>query len=397
MLTVVAVSLVISALAACTTDNGSNGHQPPPRDGGAADPGPGGILITASGEVLALGGYGFPPADGATSFVDGWEVRFARVLVTIDKVTFSENPDRAPGDQSQTEGIVAEVLGPWAVDLHAGGPLAGKGGGDERAIALASVTSQNKTGGAPFDPTKRYAFGFDLVQATSSATMVNLDADAAADYADMVQNGYVVLYVGTATFKGGTSCTSPTTSYDFSKLPSVVSFRFGFKSPTSYVNCQNPDNDPAKPFDGEEHERGVQVKANESVIAQVTVHTDHPFWESVVHDSPAHFDPIAARLVGAGVDAGTATVRLEDLVGVDFSSFKDGAGVPLPWRSCVPTYTAKAGTMGFDAQSVPVNPGAPPDQALRDYRDFMTYDQSTQGHLNADGLCFVKRNYASPR
>ena len=35
-------------------------------------------------------------------------------------------------------------------------------------------------------------------------------------------------------------------------------------------------------------------------------------------------------------------------------------------------------------------------QALRDYRDFMTYDQSTQGHLNSDGLCFVKRNYPSP-
>ena len=28
--------------------------------------------------------------------------------------------------------------------------------------------------------------------------------------------------------------------------------------------------------------------------------------------------------------------------------------------------------------------------------DYMTYDQSTQGHLNSDGLCFVDRHYPSP-
>ena len=33
---------------------------------------------------------------------------------------------------------------------------------------------------------------------------------------------------------------------------------------------------------------------------------------------------------------------------------------------------------------------------LRDYYDFSTYNQSTQGHLNADGLCYVQRRYASP-
>jgi hypothetical protein len=33
---------------------------------------------------------------------------------------------------------------------------------------------------------------------------------------------------------------------------------------------------------------------------------------------------------------------------------------------------------------------------MRDYADYMTYDQSTQGHLNSDGLCFVSRHYPSP-
>ena len=38
-----------------------------------------------------------------------------------------------------------------------------------------------------------------------------------------------------------------------------------------------------------------------------------------------------------------------------------------------------------------------PASGLRDYYDFATYNQSTQGHLNSDGLCYVARNYSSPR
>ena len=40
--------------------------------------------------------------------------------------------------------------------------------------------------------------------------------------------------------------------------------------------------------------------------------------------------------------------------------------------------------------------GDPATAGLRDYYDFATYNQSTQGHLNADGLCAVIRNYDSP-
>ncbi len=29
---------------------------------------------------------------------------------------------------------------------------------------------------------------------------------------------------------------------------------------------------------------------------------------------------------------------------------------------------------------------------LANYAEFMTYDQRTQGHLNSDGLCYVKAN-----
>ena len=55
------------------------------------------------------------------------------------------------------------------------------------------------------------------------------------------------------------------------------------------------------------------------------------------------------------------------------------------------------GAMAFDPGSVPHATGNDPSTGLRDYADFATYNQSTQGHLNSDGLCFVKRNYASPQ
>ena len=53
--------------------------------------------------------------------------------------------------------------------------------------------------------------------------------------------------------------------------------------------------------------------------------------------------------------------------------------------------------MGFDSLSIPHNPSGDPASVMRDYQDYMRYDQSTQGHLNSDGLCYVKRHYPSPQ
>jgi hypothetical protein len=354
-----------------------------------SDPGPKGILLDVSGEVLAFGGYAFPPAvKGDPAFVDGWEVKFSRLLVTVDNITLGQNPDKNPGDESQTGGELQKVSGPWAVDLHKKGSLAGKGGADETAIPLAAFGGQN------LDPTARYAFGFDVVAATASAKNVNLDPAALADYAEMIAKGYAVYYVGTATFKGS-GCVPESAA--FAKLPKVVDFRLGFATPTTYINCQNPDNDPAKGFLNEEHQRGIAIKENASVIAQLTFHTDHPFWDSVVHDSPAHFDPIAAQYTC--VPPGTTpTARVEDMAGVDFEGFRDRAGNKLPWRSCVGAafVPPDTGAMHFDPQSVPIDPSSTDGSKLRDYRDYLIYNQSTQGHLNSNGLCYVARGYPSP-
>jgi hypothetical protein len=365
------------------------------------DPGPGNIWFAASGEVLALTGYAFPPAsDADAAFVDGWQVRFSRLLTTIDKITLSENPDYQKGSQAVTGKRVAEVDGPWAVDLSHRDPsyLAGKGGAGEQAVPIAALASQNQNGNDAFatDGT-RYAFGFDVIAARDDAQNVNLDPDALADYQAMVSEGCAVLYVGSATFKGDPGVPGCVTD-ESKSWPKTVDFRLCFKSPTSYLNCQNPDNDPAKPISpDEESERGIAFLSNASVIGQVTLHTDHPFWDSVLHDSPAHFDQFAARAVASGSGA---LVTLEDTVGADYTAYTDAAGNPVDWRYCIepPTdvHPKLVGAMRFDPHGVPGAAFSDPATGLRDYYDFASYDQSTQGHLNSDGLCFVRRNYPSP-
>ncbi len=357
------------------------------------------VQFTASGEVLALGGYAFPPATpGDPDFVDGWEVHFSKFIAVFDKVTLSEAPDTSPADQSQTGKVVAQVSGPWAIDLHKGGSLPGKGGAGEQAFPIQEILNQNMNGNAAFDSSTRYAFSFDSVPATAAAQQLQIDPGD-PDYADMVTNGWNVLYIGTATWKGnaaGVTCTSTNPAYDFSAVPTTVNFRFGFATPTTYINCQNPDNDPAKGLNGEDHERGIQIKDGATTIAQVTFHTDHPFWESFTHDTPAHFDQLASNAKKQA--DGTYLVTLDNTKGVNYTAFTDPAGKPLPWRACDSGYMPPNtnAQMGFDSLSIPYNPTGDPATSMRDYWDYMRYDQSTQGHLNSDGLCFVDRHYPSP-
>ena len=130
---------------------------------------------------------------------------------------------------------------------------------------------------------------------------------------------------------------------------------------------------------GEDHERGIQTKDNEQVIAQVTFHTDHPFWESFTHDTPAHFDQLAA-LAKKQTD-GSYIVTLDNTKGVDYTAFKGADGNPLPWRACDSTYTPpnSSAQMGFDSLSIPHNPSGDPATSMRDYWDYMRYDQVDAG------------------
>jgi hypothetical protein len=410
---------------------------------GPADPGAGGIYVTISGESNALTGYPFPPGNFTTDtyMVDGWEFHIEEYLVNVDHIRLWSDPDINPTNQGQVGMPIAHLDGPFVVDLHKGGAIIGQGGAPEEATPIGAITTQNDNGGgalvASGSSPPTYAFGFSTVQASYSGFNVNLDPSEFADFDDMVEHGYSVMYVGTAQWLGNQStygCTQTTAGagpdagietdagpdagdagataanadggYDFSKLPQSFTFHLGFSTPTNYVNCQNMTM-AGTPLAGEDYPRGIQVSPSQSVIAQVTIHMDHPFWESFAENSPVHWDQIAAQYVGA---SGTPEARIEDLVGVSFDGFTDKNGTPLPWRNCSgPNYTPPGdGQMNFSTLNVPQNPhgictgvvgqdhtkdNCP---AIRDYYDYIRYTQSTQGHLNSQGLCYIDRQYPAP-
>jgi hypothetical protein len=348
------------------------------------------IRVTISGEDIATEGIKFPTGSEVT-IVDGWELELSHVLVTVGNVTLSENPDLAPSDQSRSGAVVARVGGPWAVDLSVPGTVPATGG---EGLATPLAVIERLSNGDALASDERYAFGYDLLPASADAKLVNFSSDeeAGAAYAEMIEAGATVMYVGQARFRGK-DCRAQTDAYDFEQIPKTLRFKLAFRTPTSFVNCQNQDNQ-GQAFPDEEYQRGIAIAANGDTIAQLTLHLEHVLFSATVHDPSLRFDQLAAQLVGKSDDS---VVTLDDLVGVDPTAFNDGAGSPLPARSCDGSELPPGQQLRFETGSVPVDPGASASHALRDYHDFIEYVQSTQGHLNGgEGLCFVERHYASP-
>ena len=360
--------------------------------GGSSADGSGTVKVQVSGEELATDGILFPQGSEVV-IGDGWEIELSHVLVSIGRVWLSENPDRAPADQSQTGDVVAEIAGPWIVDLHKEGEEPGAGG-EGTAIRIATFDKQNKRGDAPLTAGEVYAFSFETVGAEAGADLVNLgdDADTAALVELMVEKGHSVLYAGTATFKGQ-ACEVSDPAYDFGKLPTTVTFQLGFATPSSSLNCQNQENQ-GEPFQGEEYRRGVTIEDGAESLAQMTFHLDHPFYSAVTHEPRLYFDQLAAQLVG---ELEGTILTTDHLAGVDPTAFTDGEGTALPFRECDGFAVTDSAERYFETGTLAVDPTGDPSEALRDYRDYVHYVQSTQGHMNGgEGICFTKRNYPSP-
>ncbi len=422
------------------------------------DPGPGKIYVTASGETLSLVGFPFPiaPPPDDTYMVDGWNFQLKAYITVFTAVTLWTDPDLSPSDELLHGPQVDQLNGPFVVDLHKGtsaGPIIeGQGGTGEEATPIGVLGKD-----VALDPGTVYAFGFSTVAAPANydAYNVNLDATEAPYYAYMQENGYSVLYVGTATWAGnqpwpytgdgsqpspspagslepnGAYCTATnvTPAYDFEEppFPTTMQFWLGFSTPTNYVNCQNGSEFQGQlGIGGEDHPRGIQPSATQSEPAQITIHMDHPFWESFAENSPLHFDPIAAQFVGKSQvtcdptlpGGGPTCLHTEDLKTLgggptnpplDFTAFADGNvssafpyGHPLPFRDCVGSlYTPLGeGQLHYDPLTVPVCIGndarAAVGECLGSYYDFIRYSQSTQGHLNSQGFCFIDRQYPAP-
>ena len=119
------------------------------------------------------------------------------------------NPDLSPGDpvadrarSSPRSTARGRSISRTAIRRY----LPGKGGPGEEAVPIAALASQNKNGNGAFatDGT-RYAFGFDVVAADAERPEREPRRGRASPTTpQMIEDGCAVLYVGTATFKGGT-------------------------------------------------------------------------------------------------------------------------------------------------------------------------------------------------
>ncbi len=358
------LGLAAAFVAGCGDGDGAGGG----RKGGE-------WVVTVSGEGLGVSGYAFPPRPGqSVFFVDGWDLRFERILVVVDNIRFAEMPDQSPGNQGETGQEVARRTGPWVVDLNKPGTDMDKGGAGKTAIRLPIDDLSGV-----FDLDERYAFSYDLAVASSSAKLVNVDSSD-ADYQEMVSRGARVLAIGKASFKGNASeCRASKDDYDWAKIPQEVRFRFLFEGPVSYVNCQNPDN-TGQPIEGEESQRGVQAYPNGPTVAQLTIHTDHFFWTKTTHGDTPMFNQFAANAKEVG---GEWVVDLETLESVALAPVTDASKGVLPWRSCVAETFYKLPSvpseMTFETMGQP----------LTSLHDFVQFNASTMGHLNADGICYV--------
>ncbi len=380
----------LSTLVACGDDDDDTPITPPPGTsgsgntggvGGAPNPGgsggqanqPGTFDVTISGEDLALEGYTFEPANASIegdppAFVDGWTIKFDHVLVTVGNVRLNAGPETNPSDPKQIGAQVATAAGPWAVDLASAGPVTDKGSGQPGAWPLATLTGN-------FAADTRYAFSYDTVAAAAAATRVGFKAGSEELYQQAVANGWAMVFQGTATFVGnGTPVVPP-----FDAFSKPVNFTLGLANRASYVNCANPELGG-----GEDPPRGVQTLANQATTVQITIHTDHLFWDTLdVEGTPLHFDHIASQaLFNAAAPTAPGVVANADLANapVNGLTVRSAPETPLlPARSYVDDYTPAPGNFALTT-------GA---SGITTLLDFIEYSQQSGGHMNADGECAV--------
>lgn len=334
---------------------------------GANDPRTIQVSISSEG----FGQQGFPysatPPAGEPVFVDGWEVRFTRILVTVKNVRLNL-PGNTPSDPASVGAMVATNPRAYAVNVQKAGPVTGAGGGEETAIPLFVFRSDAQ--GAALSTTTRYALSYDVVAATMASTNVNLDPSDLTAYQTMVTRRWTQFVEGAATYRG----TAPAADSPFATYPTSVRFTFGFGAPSAYVNCANPDN-------GAEDMPGVQPTPTGRARAQLTFHMDHAFWEALGReDPPLHFDHLAARATGTGADA---LVTMDDLVGVVPTNLRD--------RMMRAVRDRGGQTMGYAARNpLALSLELGGTAGINDLRDFVAFSSRASGHLNADGLCAVR-------
>ena len=360
------------------------------------------IEVTISGETLGENGLPFQPVNaGDPQFVDGWSVSFEKYIVVVGNVRLSPGATQFT-DQSQLNAIVATKPGPYVIDIHqlATNGFNGFVGADGEEPAGGIFKWDTQDDGTAFDPGTLYAFSYDTIPAQYPATQVNLTEDDAQIYDTMVKNHWDKYIEARASFVGVGKFPDAPTEAKFEALAGgvfdgsadayttapQVHFVFGWNDATSSINCINP-------FNGDMDEanlanRGVQPNTNGATVAQVTVHTDHVFWDKLKQEgTPLRMDYIAAW---AGADTNTTPLDLGSLATKPLATtFADGTALP----DRAPFLNNPAGTFTTDQTNpnqVTLDLDGVTSTDISGLSAFMAFSAQSQTHLNANGLCYIK-------
>jgi hypothetical protein len=252
--------------------------------------GGGAVEVTVSGEEAATEGLPFSEDGETIAFSDGeWTVTFEHYVVSLSAITV--------GDSS--------ISGPFIVDLS-------KGEGEPPAFSLGTLEDV---------PLGRNAFGFEIDAAQADAEVIGGVSDAVVSAMTSAQASYAI--AGTAT--DGTD---------------TVSFDWLLGSLTRNSDCTN----------GVDGTQGVVV-VDGTVQAEITVHIEHVFYDTLGIEGPSLvMDPMVAL---AGADG---LVTTDDL-----------AAAPID-------------PLIYDKGSYDVS----------DMLEFITVSAASQAHLNGEGLCTLE-------
>lgn len=232
--------------------------------------GAGSVVVIASGEEAAVSGWPFE-SDGETiGFVDGWSLDVTRVLVALEAFELRTRE----GDDA---GVLTDAV---VVDLSGGDPLVW----EERGV-----------------PAQRWSdVRYRIAPPTDGARGVG--GASAGDIAEMVAAGSALRLVGRATHA----------------THGAVDVMLDLPLSVRNVGCVAQDGTD-----------GLVVRAGTSVSAQLTIHLDHLFFDSLVSsDAAMRFEPWAAA---AGDDAMVTFADLEtqqvaDLRGMGGGPLRDSEG-----------------------------------------------------------------------
>lgn len=284
------------------------------------DAGEGTLAIQVSGEEPAEEGFPLVEDGVELAFVEGWEVTFDHVVISVGNLRVEAG-----------DGTVA----------HAGSDryLADLTAGDAELVRLEGVTARR------WD-----RLSFEIVPA--SAASIDLGVDAAIAET-MVAEGYNYFYEG------------------FARRDDVVyRFRFGLANPTRNSDCTN----------GIDGTQGVVVPNGTIATAEISVHLDHMFWDTLgSEDFAMRFDAIAAADLPEVGGNGDGEITLDELAEQRLSDLRGLDGEPLT----------------FDGEPVSYDPGPTP-LSEPTLRAFVLASTAAQAHLDGEGLCTIQALEGSP-